>query len=52
MPYDAVLSNKTGGGVSWFNPSQQLSTRQPLVHSPHPVRWREEWEKVKTHWLR
>jgi len=36
--------------VSWFNPSQQLSTTQPLAHSP-PVQWGENqnlWTEIKT----
>jgi len=31
------------GRVSWFNPSQQLSARQPLAHSPL-VGWGRESE--------
>ena len=32
-------AGKEGGvGVSWFNPSQQPSTTQPLTHSP-PIQW-------------
>jgi len=27
--------------MSWFNPSRQLSTRQPLTHSPRLVGWGE-----------
>ena len=27
-----------GHPLSWFNPSQQLSTTQPLTHSP-PIQW-------------
>ena len=29
-----VKRAKLPGWVSWFNPSQQLSTTQPLAHSP------------------
>ena len=36
----------------WFNASWQLSTRQPLAHSPHPVGWGRESEKSKTRGLR
>ncbi|KAK4828390.1 hypothetical protein QYF61_026128 [Mycteria americana] len=32
--------------MSWFSPSRQLSTTQPLVHSP-PVGWGREWEEQK-----
>ncbi|KAK4817883.1 hypothetical protein QYF61_001693 [Mycteria americana] len=34
------------GGVSWFSPSRQLSTTQPLAHSPS-VGWGRESEEQK-----
>ena len=52
---DGVLLNylMTLKGLSWFNPSRQLSTTQPLAHSPHPVGWGRELEKKsKTRGLR
>jgi len=33
--------------VLWFNPIQQLSTRQPLTHSPRPEGWGREVEGWK-----
>ena len=40
--------------LSWFNPSQQLSTTQPLAHSslPPPVGWGGESKTSETRGLR
>ena len=41
------------GTLLWFNPSQQLSTMQPLTQSPLPVGWGgASGKKSKTHGLR
>jgi len=37
--------------MSWFNPTQQLSTTQPLAHFP-PVGSGRESKSVKTRGLR
>ena len=52
MPSQHQLFANTQFSLSWFNLSRQLSTTQPLAHSPHPVGWGRESKKSKTHGLR
>ena len=40
----------TGGHVSWFRPSRQQSTRQPLAHSCPPAGWGGE-NTTKSSWV-
>ena len=44
---EELLTRRISSALSWFNPSQQLSTTQPLTHSPHPVGRGKRIEKKK-----
>jgi len=37
--------NISKGGHLWFNPTWQLSTRQPLAHSAHLMEWQRKSEE-------